>query len=98
MSKNLHIDHLVYATPDLASAVADIESRFGVAPTPGGAHLGLGAFNALLGLVRAHTSKSSAPIPLNPRQSPPAHSALMTSRHPSWWPGARRHNAHSAMS
>jgi hypothetical protein len=50
MSKNLHIDHLVYATPDLASAVADIESRFGVAPTPGGAHLGLGTFNALLGL------------------------------------------------
>ena len=29
MSKNLHIDHLVYATPDLAAAVADIEARFG---------------------------------------------------------------------
>jgi hypothetical protein len=50
MSKNLHIDHLVYAAPDLAAAVADIEERFGVAPTPGGAHVGLGTFNALLGL------------------------------------------------
>ena len=28
MSKNLHIDHLVYATPDLAAAVADIEAGF----------------------------------------------------------------------
>lgn len=29
MSKHLHIDHLVYATPDLAGTVADIEARFG---------------------------------------------------------------------
>lgn len=50
MTKNLHIDHLVYAVPDLADGVADIENRFGVAPSPGGAHIGLGTFNALLGL------------------------------------------------
>lgn len=50
MTKNLHIDHLVYAVPDLARAVVDIEERFGVAPSPGGAHVGLGTFNALLGL------------------------------------------------
>lgn len=50
MTKNLHIDHLVYAVPDLADAVVDIEARFGVAPTPGGAHVGRGTFNALLGL------------------------------------------------
>lgn len=50
MSKNLHIDHLVYATPDLQATVADIEKEFGVAPSPGGAHIGLGTFNALLGL------------------------------------------------
>lgn len=50
MTASLAIDHLVYAVPDLVAAVADIEERVGVAPVPGGAHLGRGTYNALLGL------------------------------------------------
>ncbi|MGW0928653.1 VOC family protein [Streptomyces sp. NPDC002644] len=44
------LDHLVYATPDLASTVADFTRRTGVAPAPGGAHVGLGTRNYLVGL------------------------------------------------
>ncbi|EST34308.1 VOC family protein [Streptomyces roseochromogenus] len=44
------LDHLVYATPDLAATVADFTRRTGVAPAPGGAHVGLGTRNYLVGL------------------------------------------------
>ncbi|MEY2449640.1 MAG: hypothetical protein QOH79_3116 [Acidimicrobiaceae bacterium] len=46
----MHIDHLVYAVPDLASAVADLQGRTGVRAATGGKHLGLGTHNALLAL------------------------------------------------
>ncbi|MFI0807059.1 VOC family protein [Streptomyces echinatus] len=44
------LDHLVLATPDLAATVAEFARRTGVTPAPGGAHVGLGTRNHLVGL------------------------------------------------
>jgi Glyoxalase-like domain len=44
------IDHLVYATNDLGPTVAEIAERLGVEPVAGGAHIGRGTRNYLVGL------------------------------------------------
>src|SRR5439155_24158845 len=46
----LVLDHLVYATGEVAATVADLEGKLGVRATPGGRHAGLGTHNALLDL------------------------------------------------
>jgi hypothetical protein len=44
------LDHLVYATPDLAATVAEFRAATGLDPAPGGRHVGRGTRNMLVGL------------------------------------------------
>jgi hypothetical protein len=62
------LDHLVLATPDLAATVAEFTRRTGVAPAPGGTHVGLGTRNHLVGLGGSAYLEIIGP---DPRQSAP---------------------------
>jgi hypothetical protein len=62
------LDHLVLATPDLSATVADFARRTGVAPAPGGVHVGLGTRNYLVSLGGAGYLEIIGP---DPEQSAP---------------------------
>ncbi|MYT74603.1 MULTISPECIES: VOC family protein [unclassified Streptomyces] len=65
------LDHLVLATPDLAATVADFTRRSGVTPAPGGAHVGLGTRNHLVGLGGSAYLEIVGPDPEQPEPARP---------------------------
>ncbi|HXA18651.1 MAG TPA: VOC family protein [Thermoanaerobaculia bacterium] len=81
------IDHLVYATPDLALGVSEIEALTGVRASAGGQHLGWGTHNCLAALGSDVYLEIIGPDPAQPtppRTRPFGIDGLLRSRLVTW--------------
>jgi Glyoxalase-like domain len=65
--RDIEVDHIVWAAPDLEAAAGLLRTEWGVSPAPGGRHEGEGTRNALVGLGPAVYLEIVGPDPSGPR-------------------------------